>query len=359
MRKFFAILCVLILLVSAFGCAGKEEALSTSVATPVPTPVQTPVPTPEPPIVAEPEPVSFNEIAFKNRFNALVDFSFLEASIEFADKDYTVLAANTAFFEELKTKFETELKAAASLAAMQQGFDMQTEVFGLSGFMMMSMSPHLAQMENFSMDMLPHSFFIGEEKVILHFDFSDNQALFSGLSGDDMEKYLNLRVRYGYMLTVYDADGNRLDGSQEKLDLEWLFPLPKYTRFRDTWFADRDKGKRRHLGTDISAPEGTEIYSCTDATVIYIGTGTLAGNCVYTRDDDGHEYMYCHMVKITDFLKVGDRVKTGDVVGYVGNTGNSSVNHLHLTVILNDARHLHTFPYLKEAWDAGRVKKEA
>lgn len=345
-------------LACVFSLASCKEA-SAPPATPIPTAqIILPSKEAEPTDTLKIEDTVISEEEFKEGFIKNLNLSIFEPALEHTDKGYVVLAENMELYGSIMTKYEAELKAAASLTAFELGADIDIEINGLSKQMIIAIAPKLAQIESLDFDMLPAELSLEDKKFTLTMDYSDNVAVFSKLEPTDTEAYLNMRVRYGYMLTVYDDEGNPLTGEQDRVSIEeWVFPLPKYTRFRDTWFGNRDKGTRRHLGTDISAPENTEIYSCTDAEVIYVGTGRLAGNCVYTRDKDGNEYMYCHMVRVTDFLKVGDKVKKGEVIGHVGNTGNSAVNHLHLTVILKDGRHLHTFPYLKEAWTAKRIVK--
>ena len=306
-------------------------------------------------------PVTSDEEIYSNFIEEMkryYDPSFLIEGVPDEKADYTWFASNIPLYRTLAEKLNDEIKASAQLAAMNCGLKYYIDVKGLEQTMVMSLMRNFEAEELFDLEMLPLEYQLIGDTMFVTADFRDNEKYFSAIAGEDMEKYLALRVNYGYMLTVYDLDGNPLDGTQEPQKLpEWIFPLPNFTRFRDSWFKDRDGGKRRHLGTDISAHEGTEIYSVTDAVVLYIGSGSLAGNCVYTRDSEGNEYLYCHMVKRSDFLKTGDVLKQGDIVGYVGNTGNSSANHLHLTVILKDGRHLHTYPYLKEAWDNKRIKE--
>lgn len=100
------------------------------------------------------------------------------------------------------------------------------------------------------------------------------------------------------------------------------------------------------MGTDIWAAENTEIYSCTDGIVTFIGSNSVMGNAVIVEDDYGYEYHYYHMVRLTDFLKEGDSVSAGDLVGHVGNTGNSARDHLHLTIIAPDGYYVNPYPYL-------------
>ncbi len=101
----------------------------------------------------------------------------------------------------------------------------------------------------------------------------------------------------------------------------------------DTWGDARSNG-RTHEGVDIIAPRGSVIVSPTKAVVIRIGKDALGGNVVYTANAGGERYYYAHLDRVANGLKVGQELKIGDVIGYVGNTGNASstVPHLHLGI---------------------------
>lgn len=175
--------------------------------------------------------------------------------------------------------------------------------------------------------------------------------LFEYIAGEDGNRYLTMVSGYAYSITVLDEEGNlKPKETQAILELpKWAFPLKTHTRMRDTWYADRSSATRRHTGTDIIAPEGTEIYSCTAARVLYVDTNETAGNYVLMRAEDGTEFLYCHMVRLSTFLKSGDAIGAGDLIGHVGNTGNSDTNHLHLSVIMPEGYFLNPYPYLEKA----------
>lgn len=165
------------------------------------------------------------------------------------------------------------------------------------------------------------------------------------------------QVRYGmvsifaYLNTAYEESGEArdYDGSYE-LSAEYIAgladPLPK-RYIKNGWFNDRSNATRRHTGTDIRAKEGEDILSCTGGTVWAVDYGELAGNYVAVLDEHGFLYVYCHMVELTDFLHVGDTVSPGDVVGHVGNTGNSDADHLHLSIISPEYTYINPYPVLK------------
>lgn len=93
---------------------------------------------------------------------------------------------------------------------------------------------------------------------------------------------------------------------------------------------------RGHNGIDIAAPAGTSIFAATSGTVLKAGKnacGSGYGNAVMVQNDDGNVCLYAHMKTV--IAKVGDRVDKGELIGLVGNTGNSSGNHLHIEVRQN------------------------
>mgnify|MGYP001044899859 CR=1 FL=1 len=166
-----------------------------------------------------------------------------------------------------------------------------------------------------------------------------------------MSEEMSAKFLYSYVLTVYDEAGREVDytARQETGNLARgiTWPLESYTNLRKTWYAARDKGARKHTGTDIWAAEGTEIYSCTDGTVLFVGSDRRMGNAVIIEDQYGYEYHYYHMVRLTDFLQPGDQVEAGQLIGHVGNTGNSVRNHLHLTIVAPDGYFVDPYPYLE------------
>lgn len=89
---------------------------------------------------------------------------------------------------------------------------------------------------------------------------------------------------------------------------------------------------RGHKGIDIAAPYGTPIYAAASGTVTDAGTGWNGGygNCVIIQNDDGNVTVYAHQAELA--VQYGDTVEKGQLIGYVGSTGDSSGNHLHFEV---------------------------
>lgn len=86
---------------------------------------------------------------------------------------------------------------------------------------------------------------------------------------------------------------------------------------------------RLHGGLDMAAPSGTPIYAITDGEIISAKYESGYGNKIILRHEDGTETWYCHQ---SAFEITSGEVKAGELIGYVGSTGNSTGPHLHLEV---------------------------
>lgn len=95
------------------------------------------------------------------------------------------------------------------------------------------------------------------------------------------------------------------------------------------------KSRRLHTGVDLAAAYGTPVYAGGDGTVKQAQWVSGYGRYVELDHVNGYQTGYAHMSRIADGLKPGMRVKQGQIVGYVGSTGNSTGNHLHYEVRVN------------------------
>ncbi|MEZ4103825.1 MAG: peptidoglycan DD-metalloendopeptidase family protein [Candidatus Paceibacterota bacterium] len=112
----------------------------------------------------------------------------------------------------------------------------------------------------------------------------------------------------------------------------------------------RGGGTRLHEGQDMRAPKGTPIISPTDAIVRKTGEENSAGKFVYTDNPGGENFRYMHLDTIE--VKVGDKLKAGDLIGTVGDTGNApdGVYHLHFE-IRKDRKATDPFPRLVDSYN--------
>jgi murein DD-endopeptidase MepM/ murein hydrolase activator NlpD len=119
--------------------------------------------------------------------------------------------------------------------------------------------------------------------------------------------------------------------------------------YGDTWTAARGNG-RVHLGVDIAAKEGNQLYAVVSGTVTKIyspATDSLAGNGLRITRADGTYFFYAHLSSLAPGIGVGTAVSTGQLVGFVGKTGNAGVPHLHLEVHPGGGSAVNPYPIVK------------
>lgn len=103
----------------------------------------------------------------------------------------------------------------------------------------------------------------------------------------------------------------------------------------DTFYEKRD-GQRIHEAQDILAPRGTPVLAAIDGKVLRMSQNTLGGITIYAVDsDDEYVFYYAHLDHYSDAVTVGLEVHRGDVLGYVGTSGNAPQDtpHLHFQVM--------------------------
>ena len=177
---------------------------------------------------------------------------------------------------------------------------------------------------------------------------------------DEMARQYNFNPRQNEYLALMSEPENQnlwaellggYVGGGEILDpnTDWegtgIFQWPLPESFTITsWFGYREDpftGEiAYHSGTDIAAPEGTPILAAADGTVTIANAidswGGGYGYHIKVKHNDTYDTLYAHCSSIC--VTVGQEVKQGEVIGYVGTTGNSTGNHLHFEVWQNGER---------------------
>ncbi len=100
-------------------------------------------------------------------------------------------------------------------------------------------------------------------------------------------------------------------------------------------YDDTRSGKRQHEAIDILAPTGTPVVAVEDGTIAKLFNSKAGGLTVYQFDPgQQYSYYYAHLDRYADGIKEGDRVSRGQILGYVGTSGNAPKNtpHLHFAV---------------------------
>lgn len=145
-------------------------------------------------------------------------------------------------------------------------------------------------------------------------------------------------------------------GIQAEIDKRkqgFAFPVRPPYSYTDSYGAPRMEGTsyyHRHEGTDIFAGQGTPIVAVVDGIIENVGTASLGGIKLWLRSPgDNWTYYYAHMSGYAAGIRSGLRVKKGDVLGYVGNTGNArgTPPHLHFETHVPSGAATNPYPILR------------
>ena len=138
--------------------------------------------------------------------------------------------------------------------------------------------------------------------------------------------------------------------NQQNLSEQLIVPVDgvKARHIADTWGAARSQG-RTHQGVDIFAKRGTAVLSTTEGIVYKVGTNTLGGKVVWVLGPNSSRHYYAHLDDYAQHIQQGDWVEVGEVLGYVGNTGNAKGTppHLHYGIYLSTGA-INPYPFLSD-----------
>jgi len=149
--------------------------------------------------------------------------------------------------------------------------------------------------------------------------------------------YIDVRGKKEYIF-LYDDRYYNQDGKEME---SFLLTVPlRYTRISSPFSLKRWHpvlGKyRAHLGIDYAAPIGTIVNAAGNGKVVFVGVKNGYGKTVEISHQGGYKTIYAHLNAFRSSLKVGQNVKQGQHIAYVGNTGISTGPHLHLGLYKNN-----------------------
>ena len=158
--------------------------------------------------------------------------------------------------------------------------------------------------------------------------------------GDEIAKTLNnITARVAYQFQSYTAIEKLINNQENKLaSIPAIQPVSNKELNRiASGFGMRIHPiygiAKMHPGLDFTAPQGTPIYATGDGVVTTAGNASGNGNYVVINHGYGYESVYLHMVRIK--ARARQRVKRGEVIGWVGSTGASTGPHVHYEVHIN------------------------
>jgi septal ring factor EnvC (AmiA/AmiB activator) len=124
-------------------------------------------------------------------------------------------------------------------------------------------------------------------------------------------------------------------------------PVDGATTFRDSWGEPRPEG-RSHSGVDMIASSGTPLVAIETGVISRASWHYAGGNGLYLQGDSGDRWYYAHLKGYASGISSGSRVVAGQLVGYVGATGNAAGPHLHLARILSDGQYVDPYPIVRD-----------
>ncbi len=142
---------------------------------------------------------------------------------------------------------------------------------------------------------------------------------------NDNEKYYVFRFEQDGQVEYYDEEGRMNKQAFLKAPLKYSRISSRYSKKRYHPILKRYKG---HFGTDYAAPTGTPVYSVADGKITKKGYGRGNGNYIKVKHNSVYATQYLHLSKFAKGMKVGKKVKQGEVIGYVGSTGLATGPHL-------------------------------
>jgi murein DD-endopeptidase MepM/ murein hydrolase activator NlpD len=149
---------------------------------------------------------------------------------------------------------------------------------------------------------------LGGKKIPMYYFERDGDGEYYGPSGESVRKSLLRTPIDGAKIT--SGFGMR------------LHPILGYTRM--------------HKGVDFGAPVGTPIYAAGNGTIVDIGMRNGYGNYIRVKHNDTYSTAYAHISRFAAGMRKGDHVKQGEVIAYVGATGEATGPHLHYEVLINN-----------------------
>lgn len=140
----------------------------------------------------------------------------------------------------------------------------------------------------------------------------------------------------------------------------YVFPVfGDDSSYSNDWGAPRQH-TGTHEGTDVFAPTGTPVLAVTDGVLRDVGTRPIPGNRMWLETREGDAFFYGHLAAFAHDARDGRRVEAGDVIGFVGSTGDAERTppHLHFEVHPNGGEAVNPYPFLR-AWEQRRDVPQA
>lgn len=167
-----------------------------------------------------------------------------------------------------------------------------------------------------------------------------------------LEEVLAVNAERRFALAVFSS-------GSEILIRGFVFPVGEPYTFGDSWGFPRMTGtqyQHGHQGTDIMAPFDTPLYAVERGLISSMGTDILGGTKLWLKGQSGTYYYYAHLSAYAEGVAQGSLVDAGDVIGFVGDTGNAKggAPHLHFEVHPDGGQAVNPYGLLRVVSDLSR-----
>lgn len=245
-------------------------------------------------------------------------FSVLFQAKSFAELlDYAMLVGDIMDYSD---RIVTELQATQrslgeAREALQAGRDQQVQAQS-------ELEAHLAELE----DQRAQARALLAQIAASESEFAQKAAQLAAEEAEAEQSLKEAEERWAAQIAANGATG------------DWYWPVPGYYTIT-SFFGWRDLygSADNHTGTDIGVPQGVEIHAAQSGVVTLSRYNSSYGNYCIINHGNGYATLYAHQKQLP-LVKVGDTVSRGQVIGYVGNTGNSYGAHLHFELRVNGVR---------------------
>jgi murein DD-endopeptidase MepM/ murein hydrolase activator NlpD len=180
---------------------------------------------------------------------------------------------------------------------------------------------------------------------------SDNQAsqvkaaaaLRERIAHQQKSRVSRLRTNRDQALQAAQEAGRRARLAAAKARPRFVLPIAGY--HLTAGFGEYGLWSHAHTGQDFAAPIGTPVHALADGTIIFASYDGAYGNKIAIQHAEGLITWYAHLSAFE--VKLGDKVQAGQLIGLVGNTGNTTGPHLHLEIRPHDDVPVDPLPWLR------------
>ncbi len=162
---------------------------------------------------------------------------------------------------------------------------------------------------------------------------------------DEIERKISVQQQ-----SYFEIESKISDDEKRLRNIPAIIPV-KTGRLNDNYGYRSDpftKVRRFHYGQDFTAPRGTPVYATADGKVIEVRRKALIGKVIKIDHGYGYETLFGHLNGFE--VRKGQKIKRGDLIGYVGNTGRSTGSHLHYEVRV-EGKPVDPLDYFYEGYD--------